>query len=533
MLVRHVQLSRALSVPLLALLAAFPGSFAVFAATPCESLASLKLSNTAITMATKVEAGKFASPTEGRGGGGRGGGNLFATLPAFCRVAGVIKPEADSSIKFEVWMPLEQWNERFNGVGNGGLAGSVSYQGLAQALAGGYATASTDTGHESPTSSTSDALWAMGHPERVIDFGYRAVHEMTEKGKAITKAFYGAAPKYSYWVGCSEGGRQAMGEAQRYPDDYDGIVAGAPVFGFTHTQTRGIQAAKLLLENAAGFIPASKYRMVHEAVLAQCDAADGVKDGVILNPPACRFDPASLLCKAGDKPDCLTDPQVKQFNALYDGVRNPRTGERIAFGNSRGVELLAAGRAQETPPTERAAPSAFYRYFVFEKAGWDWTKFDFDKDVEFADKKLGGIMNNFNPDLSALKAKGVKLIHYHGWSDPQPSPENSVEYFEQVQKKVGDTSDFYRLFMVPGMGHCQGGPGTDQFDKLGAIRAWVELGKAPDVIIAEHKTDGQTDRSRPLCPHPQVAKYKGSGSTDDAANFVCAMPSTAPAKSNK
>jgi feruloyl esterase len=334
---RRVQLSRALRVPRLALLAIFLGSSAVLAATPCESLSSLNLLHTAITMAAKVEAGEFTLPTDGRGRG-----DLFATLPAFCRVAGVIKPAADSSIKFEVWMPLEQCNERFHGVGNGGLAGSVSYQGLAQALAEGYATASTDTGHESPTSSTSDALWAMGHPEKVIDFGYRAVHEMTEKGKAITTAFYGAAPKYSYWVGCSEGGRQAMGEAQRYPDDYDGIVAGAPVFGFTHTQTRGIQAAKLLLENTAGFIPARKYRMVHEAVLVQCDAADGVKDGVILHPPACIFDPASLLCKDGDKPDCLTAAQVKQLNALYNGVRNPRTGERIAFGNARGVELQVA-----------------------------------------------------------------------------------------------------------------------------------------------------------------------------------------------
>jgi feruloyl esterase len=386
-------------------------------------------------------------------------------------------------------------------------------------LAGGYATASTDTGHESPSISTSDAKWAMGHPEAVVDFGYRAVHEMTVKGKAVTTAFYGSAPKYNYWVGCSEGGRQAMGEAQRYPDDYNGIVAGAPVFGFTHTQTRSIQNAKLLSENPAAFIPAGKFKMIHDAVVAQCDAADGVKDGVVLNPPDCRFDPASLLCKAEDMPDCLTAPQVKALNNLYNGVFNPRTGERIAFGSSRGVELLAARRTQEEPPAERAVPSAFYHYFVFEKDDWDWLKFDFDKDVAFADKKLGGIINNYDPDLSSFKAKGGKLLHYHGWADPQPSPENTVEYFEQVQKKMGNTSDFYRLFMVPGMGHCSGGDGTDQFDKLGTIRVWVEQGKAPDMIIAEHKTSGQADRSRPLCPHPQVAKYKGSGNTDDAASF--------------
>jgi feruloyl esterase len=494
------------------------------AATPCQSLSSLKLPDTTVSLAAEVAPGAFVPPATGGGGGrGRGGASPYAALPAFCRVAGVISPAPGSHIKFEVWMPVAGWNERFQGVGGSGLAGSLSYAAMAQALAAGYATVSTDTGHEG-SNSTADAMWAMGHPEAVIDFGYRAVHEMTVKGKALTTAFYGPAPKYSYWVGCSEGGRQAMGEAQRYADDYNGIVAGSPVVGFTDTQTRGLQAAKMLREDPNGFIPGSKYLMVHEALLAQCDAADGVKDGIVTNPPACKFDPASLLCKSGDKPDCLTAPQVKQLNALYDGVKNPRTGQRIAFGNSRGVELLLGGRGQEAPPAQPALPSPFYRYFVFEDPNWDWTKFDFDKDVAFADKKLGGIMNNFDPDLSAFKAKGGKLLQYHGWSDPMPSPENSVEYFQEVQKKVGNSSDFYRLIMVPGMGHCQGGPGTDQFDKLGTIKAWVEQGKAPAMILAEHRTDGKADRTRPLCPHPQIAKYKGSGSTDDAANFVCAAP---------
>jgi Tannase and feruloyl esterase len=497
-------------------------------AVTCASLASLKLPDTTITSAAEVAPGAFQpeGPGAGRAGrGGRGrGGQAYDSLPAFCRVAGIIKPVPDSNIKFEAWMPVTGWNGRFQGVGNSGLAGSLSYGGMASAVAAGYATGSTDTGHESPTTSTQNAQWAMGHPEQVIDFGYRAVHEMTVKAKAVTAAFYGGAPDYSYWNGCSEGGRQAMGEAQRYPDDYDGIVAGSPVVGFTHTQTRSIQNAQLLAENPSGFIPASKFPMIHDAVLAQCDAADGVKDGIVGYPPACTFDPASLLCTAGDAPTCLTAPQVKQLNALYDGTRNPRTGERISFGSARGVELLAAGRTQDEPPDQPAPPSAFYRYFVFENPNWDWKSFDFDKDVAFADQKLGGIMNNFDPDLSALKAKGGKLIHYHGWADPQPSPENSVEYFEEVQRTVGDTSSFYRLFMIPGMGHCSGGPGTDQFDKMSVIRAWVEDGKAPDLIVAEHRTNGQADRSRPLCPHPQVAKYKGSGSTDDAANFVCGLP---------
>lgn len=495
--------------------------FSPLRAAICQDLNSLKLPDTTITSAAVTSAGAFKPPTSG--GGGRGG-NVFATLPAFCRVTGIISPAKDSQIKFEVWMPVENWNQRFQGVGNGGLAGSPAYPALAQALAAGYAAVSTDTGHESPTTSTADAKWAMGHPEKVIDFGYRAVHEMTVKGKALTAAFYGAAPKYSYWVGCSEGGRQGMGEAQRYPDDYNGIVAGAPVFGFTHTQTRGLQAAKMLHDDPSGFIPASKYKVVHEALLAQCDELDGVKDGIVTNPPSCKFDPASLLCRDGDKPECLTAPQVKQINALYNGVRNPRTGERLAFGSTRGVEGLLGGRTQEAPAAEPALPSPFYRYFIFENESWDWTKFDFDKDVAFADKKLGNVMNNYDPDLSGLKAKGGKLIHYHGWADPQPSPENSVEYFQEVQQKVGNTSDFYRLFMVPGMGHCQGGGTTDQFDKIGLIRAWVEEGKAPDAILARRMVNGKADRTRPLCPQPKIAKYKGSGSTDDAANFSCAVP---------
>ena len=499
------------------LLATTALSESALAATSCPSLASLQLPDTTITLAVEVPAGAFTPADSGARGRG---GNAFASLPAFCRVAGTIRPSTDSNIKFEVWMPLQGWNERFQGVGNGGLAGTISYPAMAAALAGGFATGSTDTGHG--TEGGADAPeWALKHPERIIDFGYRSVHEMTVKSKAVTNAYYGAQPRYSYWVGCSEGGRQGMGEAQRYPTDYDGIVAGAPVFGFTHTQTRSLALQKILREDPAAFIPASKMQMLHAAVLAQCDALDGVKDGVITNPPACRIDFTKIQCKAGDRPDCLSASQVKYIQADYAGPRNPRTGELLAPGHSPGFETRGSA---ETLGPEATQPSAFWRYFVFDDPKWDGSSFDFDKDVAFVDKKLGAVMNNFDPDLRAFKARGGKLIHYHGWGDPQPSPANSVAYFGNVHKAVAGADDFYRLFMVPGMGHCQGGPGTDQFDKIGAIQAWVEQKKAPALILAEHKTDGKTDRSRPLCPHPQIAKYKGSGSTDEAANFSCAVP---------
>jgi feruloyl esterase len=492
------------------------------AATRCEDLAASRFSDATLTQATEVAAGAFV-PADG---GGRRGLEAFRGLPAFCRVAGVIRPSADSNIRFEVWMPLQGWNGRFQGVGNGGLAGTISYPAMAAALADGYATGSTDTGHGAE-GGMDTAEWALGHPERITDFGYRAVHEMTAKSKAVTAVYYGSPPRYSYWVGCSEGGRQGMGEAQRYPADYDGIVAGAPVFGFTRTQTRSLGLQKILREDPAAFISGSKLKMLHEAVLAGCDALDGVKDRVLTDPRACKIDFAALQCKAGDRPDCLTASQVKFIRADYAGSSNPRTGERLMWGHAPGFELMLGARTgfRETPDADALVPSAFWRYFVFDDPRWDGRSFDFDKDVAFADRKVGGAMNNFDPDLRAFRDRGGKLLHYHGWWDPQPTPFNSIDYFERVQKSVGrDSKDFYRLFMVPGMGHCGGGPGTDQFDKIGTIRAWVEEGKAPGMILAEHRSDGKAERSRPLCPHPQVAKYQGSGSTDVAGSFVCAMP---------
>ena len=488
------------------------------AAATCDSLAQMKIERTEISMAQPVAAGAFEMP----GRGGRG----MRDLPAFCRVAGAIHPTADSDIKFETWMPIEGWNGRLQGVGNGGLAGSISYPAMATALRAGYATASTDTGHTQEPGG--DARWALGHPEKIKDYGNRAVHEMTVKAKAIAAAFYGNNARRSYWNGCSTGGNQALSEAQRYPADYDGILAGAPANYLTHLQAGGNWIAHAIHSGPATFIPAAKLPAIARAVMAACDAADGVADGVLEDPRTCRFDPAVLACKEADGDDCLTAPQIQGLKKVYDGAHNPRTGELVFPGYMRGGEagwgMWIAGT--DVPPrnAQHGIMAAFFRNFVFGNPDWDWKTFDFDKDVELADRKVGGEVNAVNPDLKAFKDRGGKLIQYHGWSDPAISPLNSVNYFGSVQKKMGDTQDFYRLFMMPGVGHCGGGAGPSDFDRMAPIVDWVENGKAPERIVAGNVSGGKTDRTRPLCAYPRIAKYKGSGSTDDAANFTCALP---------
>src|SRR5580700_10031691 len=303
----------------------------LMAATPCERLIALKLPNTTITFAQMVSAGAFTPQSPFPSPGLRGGMTIVAAkdLPPFCRVAAVTRPSTDSEIKFEVWMPASNWNGKFIGVGNGGMAGSISYASMAAPLSRGYATSSTDTGHEGPNN---DGSYALGHRERVIDFGYRAVHEMTLKAKIIIAAYYGRAPAFSYWNGCSTGGRQALTEAQRFPADYNGIVAGAPANFLTHLQASSIWKAQAIRKNPGGLIPLSKLPLIHNAVVAACDARDGVKDGLLADPRICDFDLKTLECKGKDGPDCLTDAQVTVARAFYSPTVNPRTREQIYPG---------------------------------------------------------------------------------------------------------------------------------------------------------------------------------------------------------
>jgi Tannase and feruloyl esterase len=516
-------------------------SFAVneAAAATCDSLAMLALPKTAITLANLVDAGAFtplpagraagpAQPARGtaapgpRGaaappaqarGGRSGGASLFADLPAFCRVTARLMPSADSAIKMELWMPSAGWNGKFVVPGNGGFAGAIAPAGLATALRAGYAAATTDTGHEGGSGS-----FMLDHPERLTDFADRAIHEITVKGKAIVAAFYGTGPRFSYFTGCSTGGRQALTAAQRFPEDYDGIVAGAPAIWASHQTAEQIWIWQATHKDEASYLTPAAYAVLHDAVVAQCDALDGVKDGVLEDPTRCAFDPKVVQCKDGATAGCLTAPQVEAARKIYTGAKNPRTGERIFSPLYPGSEP-GWGASAAAQPVGYAAD--VFKYVVFRDPNWNPMSLNYDGDIAKADRVLQALTAT-DPDLTRLLTR-ARLIMYAGWSDPGIPPGFLPEYYEQVMAKshVKNPADAVRLFMVPGMGHCGGGDGTSSFDMLAALDRWVEKGQAPDQIPASRVRDGVTDRTRPLCPYPQVASYKGSGSTDEAANFVC------------
>ncbi len=500
------------------LLALGLASVPMMAAASCEALASLNLPGATITGAQIVAAGAFTLPgnPNGRGGRGPGATNIYKDLPAFCRVSATLKPSSDSDIKIEVWLPSADWNQKYEAVGNGGWAGVISYSAMAEALRDGYATSSTDTGHVGGSGS-----FALGHPEKLIDFGWRSQHEMTLKSKAIIAAFYGGGARLSYWNGCSTGGRQGLKEAQKFPADYDGIIAGAPA----NRTALALWIAFAELKDPATTIPAAKYKVVHQAVLDQCDARDGVKDGLIQDPTKCKFDPKVIECKGADGPNCLTGPQVEAVRKSYMEATNPRTGQKLfpalAPGSELGWAVLGAG------PEPSPIILDHYKYVVFKNPDWDWRTFDFDKDIVRSEEPENLVMNGTDPNLKAFFAHKGKLLMYHGWADPNISPLSTIQYYKSVVDTMGGekkTSDSVRLFMAPGMGHCGGGEGPNKMDLEGTLDKWVEKGAAPDKIVASHAVAGKVDRTRPLCPYPQVAKYSGSGSIDEAANFSCALP---------
>jgi feruloyl esterase len=486
-------------------------SWPLLAAPSCETLANLALPHATVTLAQAVGAGQLTLPTGAVATFPGFPAPNFGNLPAICRVAATLKPTSDSDIKVEVWMPASSWNGKLESVGNGAWAGSISYRDLAIAVTAGYAAASTDTGHTETT-----AAFVVGHPEKLIDFAYRAVHEMTLASKAIAAAYYGKPPVRAYFNGCSTGGRQALAEAQRYPDDYDGIVAGAAANYPSHLQGAQVWTTEVT-NQSDGYIPPAKYQLIHQAVLEACDALDGVKDRVLEDPRRCHFDPQTIACKGPDAATCLTAAQVEVARKIYAGP-----GASLFPGLERGSEL---GWATLSGPKPMALAAETYQYLVFKNPNWDYLKFDPARDIATADKVIGPTMNSTDPDLKPFFNHGGKLLMYHGWADPGIAPQNSVNYFTSVEDTMGGKSkaaDSVRLFMVPGMGHCRGGDGTDDFDAIGTLATWVETNNAPDHIPAAHKTKGVVDKTRPLCPYPQTAHYKGSGSTDDAANFVCA-----------
>ncbi|MBC7925621.1 MAG: tannase/feruloyl esterase family alpha/beta hydrolase [Bryobacteraceae bacterium] len=501
-------------------------------ASTCAAVKDLNLSSTTISIAESVPAGSFTPP---------GAEKPFLNLPAFCRVAGVIRPSIDSEILFEVWMPASGWNGRFYGFGNGGFAGSISFGQMASAVSLSYATASTDTGHQA---GTVDASWAAGHPEKIVDFGYRAIHETAVTAKAVIAAFYDRGARHSYFSACSNGGRQALMEAQRYPEDYDGIIAGAPAYNWTHLMSGAVWGMRATLENKASYIPHSKLPALQAAILASCDGLDGLKDGVLDDPRRCSFNPSKLLCKAVDSDSCLTAPQVTAIKTLYSGLR-AGNGKQIEDGLLPGAEAWRGSWPEWITGKERGKSimagfgQQFFSNMVFNNAAWDYRTFEVNRDLRLANEKVANILSAVDPDLKRFQKRGGKLVLYHGWNDPAIPATGTIRYYDSVVANTGskDATDFLRLYMVPGMLHCNGGPGANTFGQFGppqsdprrdlaaAVERWVEQGVPPDRITAtKYKNDDRADdivATRPICPWPQVAKWTGIGSSSDAINFVC------------
>ena len=490
------------------LIAASAVGVPIEARTVCTGLARLALPAASITLAQDVAAGAFALPDAAPTKAAR-------ALPAFCRVAATLKPTAASDIKIEVWLPASGWTGRFQAVGNGAFSGAIAYPAMMTALARGDVAASTDTGHVGGSAS-----FALDSAERLTDFGWRAVHEMTVAAKRLIAAHYQTPVEYAYWNGCSAGGRQGMKEAQQFPADFDGIVAGSPGLDWTSRATQAVRVAKVLENNPAGRLTPPLLQLLHRGVLDACDPLDGATDGLIENPERCAFEPAVLQCRAGASASCLTPAQVQTARLMYSSPKNPKSGREIT-GLAPGSELGWTDLGWSA--SARATGLDQFRYIVFKNPSWTIQQFEFDRDVVRAEETDANTINALEPNLKAFLARG-KLLQYHGWSDPQISPLNSTQYYRRVVGAMGGVANVdsaYRLFMVPGMAHCRGGEGPDTFDALGALERWVEQGIAPDRLLASHSANGVVDRTRPLCAFPKVAVYQGRGSLDDAANFVC------------
>ncbi len=494
------------------------------------------LAGARVTGAAPVAAGAFTP---------RPAAAPLRDLPAFCRIEAEATPSADSRVTFEVWIP-SPWNGKIVTTGNGGYGNGLSYRDMANALTQGYAAVGGDTGHQT---AADDLLWGRNHPERVTDWGSRSIHAIIVPARRIVERMAGRPPRRAYFYGCSTGGHQAYAEMQRYPQDFDGVIAGAPgnnrvrlnvgfLWQFVANRRQG---------RGALIVPAAKLPLITRAAVAACDANDGVTDGVVDDPRRCGFDPTVLSCAGGERPDCLTDEQVGALKQMYAGARNPRTGAVIYPGWPPTSEALTVS-ADGAPVSGwhqywgAAEPTRvnFWRAWLFDDPAWDPWRFDFDGHVALADQVLGPLVDQTSPDLSAFQSRGGKAIVYQGWQDPVVNAIDTIAYYERLRDRQGSqaaTDAFFRLFLVAGMGHCGGGTGAVSFgnggpppvvdadhDLLMALDAWVDQGRAPERIIAAGLPAGAPNgavRTRPLCAYPRRATYVGTGSTDLAENFVC------------
>ena len=499
-----------------------------WAQTKCRELAGVVLDHAKVTqaaLATPAELKEMEIPKP-------------EAMPAFCRVQLVDKPSADSEIMTEIWLPVRGWNGKLRAQGNGGFAGTIYLKAMAETVRQGYATVGTDTGHVGAKGD-----FALGHPEKVKDFGWRGVHDMTVEAKAVIKAFYGKEQERAYFTSCSDGGREALMEAQRFPADYDGILAGAPAYNWTGLLAGAAENQKWMTASAANYLPATKIPALGAAVNKACDVQDGVKDGVINDPRSCKFDPATIVCKAGDAADCLLPGQAESVKRIYRGTGND-AGKVMFPGLMPGAEDGKEGWTRWITGDDKEAAMSFYSQgffsnFIFDNPAWTAKEFSFDRDYKLAVEKTADALNSTDVNLAPFVSRGGKLVLYHGWNDPGIPALMTVDYYNGVVGKIGQSSvdSAVRLYMVPGMQHCAGGPGATDFgqgmgargdatnDVFTALEQWTEKGSLPGVITAvKREGEGAARKvvmARPLCPYPQVAKYDGKGDTKLASSFAC------------
>jgi feruloyl esterase len=488
----------------------------------CEGLTGLVLKDAKVTAASVVKPG--AAPAAA--------GRAAATPSApYCRVQITLKPEPTSNIRIEVWLPeAGRWNGKFLGTGNGGAAGSIQAGALAGGVARGYAVANTDMGSSSGAGGLNFGFGA-GRPDLQKDFSYRSTDGMTLLGKQITAAYFGKKPRYSYFQGCSTGGGQAWEQIHRLPGEYDGVIAGAAANDRPNLHMTRIWDEWANVGAPDQTIPKLKLAMVQKAATAACDGLDGVKDGIIDDPRACKFDPASIVCMAGDAAECLTPAQVITMRKVYQGATNPRTHAQVYPGFERGSEggIDLHWEGKPGPGGAVVVKDNLINWSAkYQKAHPDGVGFDFDKDVTMADADIAPLENYTDPKLAAFQKANGKVIIYHGWADALVPSRGTPNYYERIAKANGGfdrTANFARLFMVPGMGHCSGGVGPNQFDMLAALETWVEKGQAPQTILATRIARADAPAmSRPLCPYPKAAKWNGTGDVNAAASFSCAAP---------
>lgn len=499
----------------LAACAAADGPTSAVAPGSCEGLTAYPVKNGAVTAATRV------APTGARGA---------ATQP-YCRVQITLKPEPRSNILVELWLPEQgRWNGKFLGTGNGGAAGAISSAALVAGINRGYAVANTDMGSNDGKNTSLGLNFGFGvnRPDLQKDFAYRSTDGMTLVGKAVTRAYYGRAPQYSYFQGCSTGGYQAWEQIHRLPKEYDGVVAGAAANDRPNLHMTRIWNEQANLGSPEATIPREKLAMVQRASTAACDPQDGVTDGIINDPRQCRFDPAVLQCRGADAANCLTAPQVATMKKVYDGARNPRTGERVYWGFERGAEagIDLQWNSKIGPGGKVIVKDNMNNWSAgYNNAHPDGVGFDFDRDVAIINRDLRTLLNYTDPKLSRFRNAGGKVLIYHGWADSLVPAGGTPGYYERIARANGGyekTQTFARLFMMPGMAHCRGGAGPDQFDALGALEDWVERGEAPErLMTTKAAAEDRPAMSRPACPYPAIARWTGQGSANDAANFTC------------